>query len=75
MQLSDLEEFIKENGHLPEIPTEKEVEENGVSLGEMNSKLLQKIEELTIHMIQKDKEISDLRQRLLRLEGLIENQK
>ncbi|MCT4602043.1 MAG: hypothetical protein N4A59_03930 [Marinifilum sp.] len=52
MQLSDLEEFIQENGHLPKIPTEKEVEENGVSLGKMNSKLLQKIEELTLYMIE-----------------------
>nr|WP_320120073.1 hypothetical protein [uncultured Marinifilum sp.] len=75
MKLSDLENYINENGHLPEIPTEKEVEENGVSLGEMNSKLLQKIEELTIHMIQKDKEIYNLKQRLQHLEIVIEKQK
>jgi hypothetical protein len=60
MKLSDLEEFIQENGHLPEIPTEKEVEENGVSLGEMNSKLLQKIEELTLYTIQLQKENKNL---------------
>ena len=75
MKLSELEEFIQENGHLPEIPTEKEVQENGVSLGEMNSKLLQKIEELTIHMIQKDKEISDLKQRLSNVEKLLNKDK
>ncbi|PXY02517.1 hypothetical protein DF185_00030 [Marinifilum breve] len=52
MKLSELEEFIKENGHLPEIPTEEQVEESGISLGEMNSKLLQKVEELTLYVIQ-----------------------
>jgi hypothetical protein len=57
MKLSDLEEFINENGHLPEIPTEKEVEENGVSLGEMNSKLLQKIEELTLYIIDQNQKL------------------
>ena len=50
--LSELETFIKVNKHLPEIPSAKEVEENGVSLGEMNAKLLKKIEELTLHLIE-----------------------
>ncbi|MCG8410279.1 MAG: hypothetical protein MI739_03235, partial [Bacteroidales bacterium] len=49
---SDLDAFIKENKHLPEIPTTKEVSENGVSVGEMNAKLLQKIEELTLYVIE-----------------------
>ena len=62
MKLSDLEKFIEENGHLPEIPTEKEVEENGISLGDMNSKLLQKIEELTLYTIQLQKENKNLQQ-------------
>jgi len=50
--LAELEIFIQENGHLPEIPSEKEVEKEGISLGEINSKLLQKIEELTLYAIQ-----------------------
>ena len=57
MKLSDLEKFIEENGHLPEIPTEKEVEENGISLGDMNSKLLQKIEELSLYVIELNKHV------------------
>ena len=57
MKLSDLEDFIEGNGHLPEIPTEKEVEENGISLGEMNSKLLQKIEELTLYIIDQNQSL------------------
>ena len=54
--LSEVEQFIKVNNHLPEIPSEAEVKENGISVGEMNSKLLQKIEELTLYLIEKDKE-------------------
>ena len=50
--ITELKEFITINGHLPGIPTEKEVKENGVSLGEMNVKLLEKIEELTLYVIE-----------------------
>ena len=44
--LAEVEKHITEHGHLPEIPSEAEVTENGINLGEMNAKLLQKIEEL-----------------------------
>ena len=50
--LEEVEEFIKENKHLPGIPSAVEVEKNGVNLGEMNAKLLEKIEELTLHQIE-----------------------
>lgn len=56
--LKELEQFINANKHLPEIPSAKEVEENGVNLGEMNAKLLKKIEELTLYMINQDKRIT-----------------
>jgi hypothetical protein len=49
--LEEVEQHIDQNGHLPEIPTEADVTENGILLGEMNAKLLQKIEELTLYMI------------------------
>jgi hypothetical protein len=49
--LSEIETYIKENKHLPEVPSAKEVEKNGVQLGEMNMLLLKKIEELTLHLI------------------------
>jgi len=58
--LSEVESYIKENGHLPEIPSEQEVTENGVELGDMSSKLLQKIEELTLYMIEQNKRIEKL---------------
>jgi len=54
------ERFIKENKHLPGIPSAKEVSVNGLNVGEMNSRLLQKIEELTLHIIEQDKRIERL---------------
>lgn len=54
--LEEVEEHIAENGHLPEIPNEAEVTENGINLGEMNVKLLQKIEELTLYLIEQNKQ-------------------
>lgn len=59
--LEEVEDHISENGHLPEIPSEAEVLENGIHLGEMNAKLLQKIEELTLYLIEQNKEIKDLK--------------
>jgi hypothetical protein len=52
MPLNELNTYIQENKHLPEIPTTAEVQENGISVGEMNAKLLQKIEELTLYVIE-----------------------
>jgi hypothetical protein len=67
--LSEVSEFIQQNHHLPEIPSAKEVQENGVNLGEMQTKLLAKIEELTLHMIQSEEENRQLRERIERLEA------
>ena len=53
--LEEVEGFIFENKHLPEIASAKEMEENGVNQSEMNQKLLQKIEELTLYMIEQNK--------------------
>ncbi|WP_264536557.1 hypothetical protein [Flavobacterium sp. N1736] len=52
--LEKVEKHIAEKGHLENIPSEKEVLENGINLGEMNAKLLQKIEELTLYIIQQE---------------------
>ncbi|WP_158655089.1 hypothetical protein [Flavivirga eckloniae] len=59
--LQEVENHIKEKGHLKDIPSAEEVEENGIFLGEMDSKLLQKIEELTLYTIQQEKEIQKLK--------------
>ena len=60
MTLKELKAYIQKNKHLPEIPTAEEVEENGVSVGEMNAKLLQKIEELTLYIIQLENRVGHL---------------
>ncbi|QKX05842.1 hypothetical protein HN014_13300 [Aquimarina sp. TRL1] len=58
--LNEVENHIKEKGYLIDIPSAKEVQENGILLGEMNSKLLQKIEELTLYTIKQEKKIQNL---------------
>jgi hypothetical protein len=60
--LAEVEKHINEKGHLENIPSEDEVLKNGINLGEMNAKLLQKIEELTLYTIQQSKEIQDLKE-------------
>lgn len=61
MSLSNLKTFVKENKHLPGIPSAKEVKEEGISLGEMNRKLLEKIEELTLHVIKQQEELNNMK--------------
>lgn len=53
--LNEEEKHIKEKGHLKGIPSAEEVKANGIDVGEMNAKLLQKIEELTLHLIDQNK--------------------
>ncbi|MEO9871396.1 hypothetical protein [Ekhidna sp.] len=60
LTLEEVEEHIVEKGYLPEIPSEAEVNENGINLGQMNAKLLQKIEELTLYMIDMNKRMNQL---------------
>ncbi|OHT44032.1 hypothetical protein [Flavobacterium tructae] len=69
--LAEVEKHIKENGHLEDIPSEKEVLENGINLGEMNAKLLQKIEELTLYMIDIKKENDQMKVKQLEFEKTI----
>lgn len=61
--LNEVNSFIQTNGHLPNIPSAKEVKENGMSLVEMQTKLLQKIEELTLYIIKQQQEIDALKQK------------
>ena len=58
--LEEVENFIEENNHLPDVPSEKDVLENGIQLGEMDATLLQKIEELTLYMIEQNKRTNKL---------------
>ena len=67
LSLLNVEQFIKANGHLPGIPSAESIEKEGIDLGEMNKKLLQKIEELTLHLIQQEKEIATLKKKTEKL--------
>jgi hypothetical protein len=67
MSLTDVEKFISINKHLPNMPSEAEVVENGMSVGEINTKLVEKIEELTLYTIQQEKRINDQEDKLLKL--------
>lgn len=58
--LQEIEKHIQQNGHLPGIPSAAEVKQSGVNLGEMNAKLLEKIEELTLYVIELKKEITEI---------------
>ncbi len=64
MSLDDVENYISENGHLPRIPSAEEVHEKGVSIADNQAALLEKIEELTLHMIEQKKRIDTLEQQL-----------
>lgn len=65
LPLSELEKFIQQNKHLPNIPSAQEVKENdGIELGDMNVKLLEKIEELTLYMIELKKENEQIREEM-----------
>nr|WP_298924897.1 tail fiber protein [uncultured Allomuricauda sp.] len=70
--LVEVQNYIEEHGHLPNIPSAKEMEENGIQLGAMNMKLLEKIEELTLYVIElekKNRKIQELEKRLVVLEN------
>jgi len=62
--LPETEQFIKQHGHLPEVPKASEVEADGVSLGEMNKILLKKIEELTLQVIELNKKVDRQEERI-----------
>ncbi|GAA0548825.1 hypothetical protein GCM10009415_33740 [Chitinophaga japonensis] len=71
--LQEVEQFVNEHQHLPDVPSEKEVAENGLDLGEMNKKLLQKVEELTLYLIQQQKLNEAQSKRIAALEEVIKN--
>lgn len=71
MPLNELETSIKENKHLPGIPSAREMETNGINLGEMTTTLTQKIEELTLYMLEMNKKNEELTRKVKELEKQI----
>lgn len=66
--LLEVEEYIKQNSHLPEIPSATEIEKNVLMLAEMNLSLLKKMEEMTLYIIEQNKKMVDLEVRLQKVE-------
>ncbi len=64
MPLCELKNFINENNHLPNVPSEKDIIANGIDLGEFNKLLLQKVEELTRYILIQQDEINELKKNI-----------
>ena len=62
--LAEVEAYVAENKHLPEVPSAKEFKEKGYKVGDMDDLLLRKIEELTLYIIEQQKQIDELQQQL-----------
>ncbi|RZM20285.1 MAG: hypothetical protein EOO88_36640 [Pedobacter sp.] len=69
LPLNDLENYIKRNKHLPNIPTAELVKKDGINLAEMNVKLLEKIEELTLYLIDQQKQLLSQQKQITALLG------
>jgi hypothetical protein len=67
MSLENLEQSIKENGHLPGMPSAAEVESTGIHLGNMQKQVVEKIEELTLYTIEQGKMLKELKSELEQL--------
>ncbi|MBK7692674.1 MAG: hypothetical protein IPJ31_16735 [Bacteroidetes bacterium] len=68
MPLKKLEKFISAHKHLPEVPSAQEVVNNGLNIASMDATLLKKIEELTLYLIEQDKKINSLQEKISNLE-------
>lgn len=68
--LSDVEKYIAQNKHLPDVPSAAEVETNGVQVGQMDSILIKKVEELTLYIIDQNKQIQELQRKVSQLKKM-----
>ncbi|GAA3774449.1 hypothetical protein [Flavobacterium ginsengiterrae] len=73
--LESVDQFIKDNKHLPEIASAEEMKKEGINLSEMNIKLLQKIEEMTLYMIEMKKENQKQNEEIKNLKNLLSSKK
>jgi hypothetical protein len=71
MSLEEIKAYIEKHKHLPEVPSAKEMEANGVNLSEMNMILLKKVEELTLHVIGQSKKIEDQQNQINKLTSIL----
>jgi hypothetical protein len=73
--LKDIKAYINQNHHLPDVPSAEQVAKDGLNLGDMNKITMQKVEELTLYLIEKDKQLNDERQINNHQQQEIDNQK
>jgi len=71
-KLSDVQKYVAQYHHLFEIPSAVEMQKDGMDVGELNTKLLQKVEELTLYLIEKDKQIKEQDERLKKIEAQLD---
>ncbi len=71
MPLKELEQYVKTQKHLPDIPSSTQVAENGINIGEMQYTLVKKIEELTLYVIQLKKENDEMKNRIIQIDSKI----
>lgn len=69
--LEEIESYVKQHKHLPEIPAAKQIQTDGLNLAEMNLLLLKKVEELTLHAIDNEKKRNELEKKVSKLEQLL----
>lgn len=67
--LSEVEAFIQQNRHLPDIPSAADVENNGLKVADMSARMMKKIEELTLYVVQQNKQIEQLQQKVKQLKN------
>jgi hypothetical protein len=69
MSLENLEQSIKANGHLPGLPSAKEIQDNGLHLGNMQKQVVEKVEELTLYTIEQGKLLQELKKEIDQLKA------
>jgi trimeric autotransporter adhesin len=74
LKIKELDRYIRQNKHLPNIPSAKEVVEKGIDNAQITSKLLEKIEEMSLYIIQLEKALETLNQRVSKIESMSKNQ-
>ncbi|MGB3005691.1 MAG: hypothetical protein WBC06_04225 [Chitinophagaceae bacterium] len=67
--LMDVEKFILQNKHLPNIPSADEIKKNGLQLGDTQTKMMEKIEELTLYLIEANKQIVSIQKEIEKLKS------
>ena len=75
MPLDEVQKFIQQNRHLPNVPSAKEIEENGLNMTDMQKLIMEKVEELTLYTIQQQEEIDELHKLVAELKSEIESLK